>query len=290
MTYPAGPPYQPPHSGPPALPACVRHPDRPTGLSCTRCGRPACPECLRDASVGHQCVDCIAEANRGVRQPVTVSGGRAGQRLVVVPVLIALNLAVFVLTVVQAGSVLENANSPLFTEWSLVPSYVAGGEWWRLVTAGFLHIGPIHLLFNVLALWIIGRDLEAAMGRVAFLAIYSAGLLGGATAVVLFSAPNVQVAGASGAVFGLMGGLLVLVRRMRIPAGPVIGLIVINVALTFALPGLSQAGHLGGLVAGALATAALVYAPQRNRLAWQVGALGGMVAVMLAAILAVSMI
>jgi membrane associated rhomboid family serine protease len=219
---------------------------------------------------------------------VTIAGGRPGQRPLVVGVLIALNVAVYVLTVAQSGSVLENAASPLFTEWALVPAYVADGEWWRLVTSGFLHIGPIHLLFNMLALWIIGRDLEAALGRVAFLAIYVVGLLGGATAVVLFSPPGVPVAGASGAVFALMGGLLVVVRRLRIPAGPVIGLILINVALTFALPFLSQAGHLGGLVTGALATAALVYAPQRNRLAWQVGALGGMVAVMLAAVLAAS--
>jgi membrane associated rhomboid family serine protease len=233
-------------------------------------------------------VDCVAEAYRDARQPVTVAGGRAGRRPVVVGVLIALNVAVYALTVAQAGSVLGNADSPLFAQWALVPAYVSGGEWWRLVTAGFLHIGPIHLLFNMLALWIIGRDLEVVLGRVAFLAVYLVGLLGGATAVVLFSPPGTPVAGASGAVFGLMGGLLVVVRRMRIPAGPVIGLIVINIALTFALPNLSQAGHFGGLVVGALATAAVVYAPARNRLAWQVGALGGMVAVMLAAVLAVS--
>ena len=218
---------------------------------------------------------------------VTIAGGRAGQRPLVVGVLVALNLVVFAVTALQAGSLLENANSPLFAEWALVPAYVAEGEWWRLVTSGFLHIGPIHLLFNMLALWIIGRDLEAALGRVAFLAIYFVALLGGSTAVVLFSAVLVPVAGASGAVFGLMGGLLVVVRRLRVPAGPVIGLIVINVALTFALPFLSKAGHFGGLVAGALAAVALVYAPRRNRLAWQVGVLGGMVVVMLGAIMAV---
>lgn len=229
-------------------------------------------------------MDCVAEGGATVRRPVTVAGGRTGQRLIAVPVLVALNVAVYLLTAVQAGSIATNNAAPLFRQWALVPALVADGEWWRLVTAGFLHYGPIHLLFNVLALWIIGRDLELALGRVAFLTVYFVGLLGGAAAVVVFSEPTVAVAGASGAVFALMGGLAVVARRLRVPLGPVLGLIAINAVLTFTLPFLSKAGHIGGLVVGAAVTAVLVYAPRQHRLAWQVGAVGGMVALMVAAI------
>lgn len=286
MTHPAGPPHpggppQPP--GPPAV--CVRHPDRPTGLSCTRCGRPSCPECLREASVGYQCVDCVAEGRRGGRRGTTVAGAEVGSRPIVVPVLVALNLAVFVLTAVQAGSIGSNARSPLFAEWALVPGLVAAGEWWRLVTAGFLHIGPLHIAFNMLALWMLGRDLETVLGRGRFLALYLVSLLGGAAAVMLFYAPGAAVAGASGAVFGLMGGLAVVLKRLRVPAGQVFGLIAVNVVISVVVPGISLIGHLGGLVVGAAATAALVYAPVRNRTAVQVGALAGLTVVLLAAVL-----
>ncbi len=192
MTHPAGPPADrgaypgparcpgpvptrppggvPGRARPPVRPAgrtaarrsavCVRHPDRATGLACTRCGRPACPECLRPAAVGAQCVDCVREGNRGVRRWRTVAGARPGRRPLVVPILIALNVAVFAATVVQARSIGSNFDSALFDAWALEPGEVRDGEWWRLVTAGFLHIGPIHLLFNMMALWVLGRDLE----------------------------------------------------------------------------------------------------------------------------------
>jgi membrane associated rhomboid family serine protease len=277
MTHPAGPPpYQPGGSpyGPPAV--CVRHPDRATGLSCTRCGRPSCPECLREASVGYQCVDCIAEGHRTTRQATTVAGAARGGRPVVVPVLIGLNVVVYALTAVQAANPVYNSLSRLFRELSLVPGYVHDGEWWRVLTSGFLHIGPIHLLVNMLALWMLGRDLEVVLGRGRFIALYFVSMLGGAAAVMLLNAPEAQVAGASGAVFGLMGALVVVLRRLRMPAGQVFGLIAINVIISFTIPGISWQGHLGGLLIGAAATAALVYAPARNRTAVQVAALGGL--------------
>lgn len=278
MTYPAGPPpYQPGGSpyGPPAV--CVRHPDRATGLSCTRCGRPSCPECLREASVGYQCVDCVAEGRREVRRASTVAGATPGGRPVVVPTLIAVNVAVFAWTVVEAGGdVTGNARANLFREWVLVPGLVHAGEWWRIVTSGFLHIGPIHLLVNMLALWVLGRDLETVLGRGRFLAVYLVALLGGTAAVMLFYAPNQAVAGASAAVFGLMGGLAVVLRRLRIPMGQVVGVILMNVVISLVIPGISLIGHLGGLVVGAAATAALVYAPARNRTVVQAVALAGL--------------
>jgi membrane associated rhomboid family serine protease len=306
VTYPGGPPpYQggpppdgqlpgpqrpgppPPYpAGPPPAPAmvCVRHPDRATGLTCTRCGRPACPDCLRPASVGAQCVDCVRQGSRGVRRWVTVAGATPGGRPVVVPVLIALNVAIFVWTVVQARSISANFESPLFDAWALEPGEVSDGEWWRVLTAGFLHIGPIHLVFNMMALWVLGRDMEMVLGRGRFLALYLVSLLGGAAAVMLFYGPEDSVAGASGAVFGLMGGLAVVLKRMRVPAGQVIGLIAVNVAISVLIPGISLIGHLGGLVVGAVATAALVYAPARNRELVQAVALGLLTLLVLVAI------
>ena len=294
MSYPAGPPPPNHPGGPPPYPGspvpgpaavCVRHPDRDTGLSCTHCGRPACPECLRDASVGAQCVDCVRQGRRGTRRGTTVAGAEPGGRPVVVPTLIALNVAVFVWTVVQARSIGSNDDSRLFGEWALVPGLVGDGEWWRLLTSGFLHIGPIHLLFNMMALWILGRDMEAVLGRGRFLALYMVSLLGGAAAVMLFYAPDESVAGASGAVFGLMGGLAVVLKRLRVPAGQVIGLIGVNVAISVLIPGISLIGHLGGLVVGAAATAALVYAPaNRNQSRVQAVALGALTLLVLAVI------
>jgi membrane associated rhomboid family serine protease len=283
MTYPAGPPTPPPYpDGSQAV--CVRHPDRATGLTCTRCEQPACPECLREASVGYQCVDCVGAAARTGRRGTTVAGAEPGGRSVVVPALVAINLAVFALTAVQAGSIGSNHRSELFADWVLVPEVAADGEWWRLLTAGFLHYGPIHVAVNMLALWLLGRDLEVVLGRGRFVAVYLLALLGGSAAVVLFSASDSATAGASGAVFGLMGGLLVVMRRLRIPPGQVIGLIALNVALSFVIPSISIVGHLGGLVVGAAATVALVYAPARNRVPVQVGALVGLTVLLIVVI------
>ena len=143
--------------------------------------------------------------------------------------------------------------------WALVPAAVAEGEWWRLITAGFLHIGPLHIAFNMYALWVLGRDLEIVLGRGRFLALYLVSLLGGSAAVVLFADPDQYVAGASGAVFGLMSGLLLVLVRLRRPYGQVVAIIVLNLVITQVVPGISMAGHVGGLVVGGVAAAALVF-------------------------------
>jgi membrane associated rhomboid family serine protease len=215
---------------------------------------------------------------------MTIAGAPPPTRPLVTPVLIAVNAAVFAWTVVTSGSLARNAAAPLFHQWALVPGAVADGEWWRLVTGGFLHFGPIHLLFNMMALWVIGRDVETALGHGRFLAVYLVSLIGGSAAVMLLTAPGANVAGASGAVFGLMGALAVLLRRLRVPLGQVGGLIAVNLAITFLLPGISVAGHLGGLVTGAAATAALVYAPADRRGPVQAGALIGLAVLLLAAV------
>lgn len=294
MTGPAGPPDPvPPGPYPSGLPgggalACARHPDRPTRLQCTRCERPACPDCLREASVGYQCVDCVSEGARSTPRWRTVAGATRVGRPVVVPILIAINVAIFVLTVVAAGSVSDNYDSALFEQTWLVPALVADGEWWRLLTSGFLHFGLLHLAFNMFAMWVIGREVETVLGRWRLLAVYLVSLLGGSAAVMAFSDAGTAVAGASGAVFGLMGALAVLLHRLKMPAGQAIGLIVINVVISVALPGISLTAHLGGLVVGAATTAALVYLPHRQRPAVQAAAVGG-IAVLVLLVIAVSL-
>jgi membrane associated rhomboid family serine protease len=182
----------------------------------------------------------------------------------VIPVLIAINVAVFVFTVVQAGSLSNNADAPLFGQWALQPAAVAQGAWWQLFTSGFLHIGPLHLAFNMIALWVIGRDLEGVLGPVRFLVVYLVSLLGGSLVVYLFANPMTNTAGASGAVFGLMGGLAVVLMRLRLSPRPALTIIVLNVIISFAVPNISILGHLGGLAFGAAVTAAMVYAPKRR--------------------------
>ena len=199
----------------------MRHPDRPTALACTRCGRPACPDCLRAAPVGAHCVDCVAEGRPAPRR--TVGGGRArpGATPVVTITLVAVNVVVFVLTALSAGSAWANYTSPWVEATWLVPADVAAGQWWRLVTAGFLHIGPLHVAVNMFALWVLGRDLELVLGR-----LRSRAALRGLAArrsprrSCCSVDPDRPVAGASGAVFGLMGALVVVLRRLQLSPTP----------------------------------------------------------------------
>ncbi|WP_224392694.1 rhomboid family intramembrane serine protease [Pseudonocardia sp. ICBG1293] len=250
---------QPAPGGPGAAVVCVRHPDRPTGLACSRCDRPACPDCLRPAPVGQHCVDCLAEGARTTPRWRNVAGASRTGKPVIVPGLIVANVVVYVLTALTAGSVMSNFRSPLFDAGGLVPLLVADGEYWRIITSGFLHIGPLHLAFNMYALWIIGREVETVLGRARFVAVYGVSMLGGAAAVMLFSSPVGATAGASGAVFGLMGALFVLLRRLKLPTGQVVALIAINAVISLTIQGISWQGHLGGLVFGAAVTAALVH-------------------------------
>ncbi|HVV09138.1 rhomboid family intramembrane serine protease [Amycolatopsis sp.] len=271
-------PQTPPTS---ALPGCWWHPTRQTGLTCVRCGRPACPDCLREASVGAQCIDCV-QAGRQQAQTQqrqyrssglgarTVAGAKLSNSLVVTPTLIALNIVVYAYTAFQAKSFTDNQTAKLFGDWVLWPRAVAGeSEWWRLFTSGFLHYGPIHLAVNMFSLWILGRDMEVLLGKVRFAAVYVLALIGGGVSVFLLDDSNRATAGASGAIYGVLGGILVAVIRLRLNPAPAIGTIVLNLIISVSIPGISLLGHLGGLVVGALVTAAMVYAPTRNRAVWQ---------------------
>ncbi|MEJ3658313.1 rhomboid family intramembrane serine protease [Actinomycetes bacterium KLBMP 9759] len=263
---------------------CVRHPDRVTGLSCTRCERPACPECLRDASVGFQCVDCVGRAARQGRRGTTVAGAEPGRRPLVVVALMAIDVVVYVVTVVQSGSFQANWMSPLHRATSLAPSLVADGEWWRLITNGFQHVGSVNLLITMLVLWVVGRQVEEVLGHGRFLGLFLLSLLGGSAAVMLFGAPQQYYAGASGAVFGLVGAMVVVMRRLRIPPTQLLVLVGLSLAISIVFSGASIAGHIGGLVTGAAVAAALVFAPRSNRGLVQVGALVGIGVVLVALI------
>ncbi|GAB05738.1 membrane associated rhomboid family serine protease [Gordonia amarae] len=250
---------------------CYRHPDRPTGLACSRCGRPACPECLRPASVGQHCLECLrsdgAAQPRQVRRGFTGSTGQAvaAPRTTRYPYvtygLIAFNVLVFVICVGQAGGT-DMLNSSLFTDWALFKPFVHDGEYWRLLTAGFLHFSLTHIAANMLSLFLLGRDLELAIGYPRYAGVYLASLVGGSAAVMLFAGDLTINAGASGAIYGLMGAMLVIVLRMRASPVPVLSIIGLNIVLSITVPGISLAAHLGGLLFGALATAGLIYLPQ----------------------------
>jgi len=260
-------PYPP--QTPAGVPVCYRHPDRQTYVGCSRCGRPACPDCLRGASVGHQCVDCVAAAAQSAPAARTAFGGvpRTGPP-VVTYVLIGISVAFFLL---QATS------ATLLGRLALWPPAVADGDFYRLVTSAFLHYGVLHLLFNMWALYIVGPPLEEWLGRLRYVALYALSALGGSVMVCLFSPLNASTVGASGAVFGLFGATFVVARRLRLDVRWVVALIVINLVLTFSIPGISWQGHLGGLLTGGAIAGAYVYAPRAHRTMVQAGATAAVV-------------
>ncbi len=223
------------------------------------------------ASVGFQCPECVREGQASIRPVRRGSALRsAGRRWGAVTLsLIAANVVMFVITAISAVTVgnpaSENYQSPVFTDLAQMPVLVQLGEWWRLLTAAFLHIGPVHLLVNMLGLLLFGSELERQLGRWRFLGLYFVSVLGGATAIQLFGFPGGFVAGASTAIYGLLGALGVLLLASRQDIRGLLTLLAINIVISL-LPGVSLLGHLGGLVAGALAAGVLVAARRRERL------------------------
>lgn len=237
---------------PPPAPAagpvteCYRHHKVPAPVTCTRCDRPICTDCMISAPVGWQCPECLKGAP-AVRRMRDIQGGAlgltGGRKPYVTYALIAVCVAAYI----------GQQGSDLTERGQIVASKVAQGEVWRIVTSGFLHASIIHIAFNMLILFQLGTVLEPRIGRARFLALYTLSLIGGSIGVMLLQPPTTPAIGASGAVFGLMGGIVVLGKRGRSPleAG-VVGLLVLNLVVTFALPGIAIGGHIGGLVAGAL--------------------------------------
>ena len=256
-------------------PVCPRHPDRVAYVRCQRCGRPTCPECQRPAAVGIQCVDCVREGQKSMRMPRTQFGAKvtSGGRPAVTLAIIVICAAVWLL---------QKVSPPLTSELSFVP--VLGlDEPWRFLTAAFAHSpgSPLHILFNMYALWILGQYLEPMLGRVRFAILYLVSAFGGSVGYLLLASPPAlpltqdgitgsswitPVVGASGAVFGLFGALLVLNRHLGRSSGAMFGVLAINAVLGFVVPGIAWQAHLGGLVTGAaLAAVITVTAPQGRR-------------------------
>ncbi|MYR60823.1 rhomboid family intramembrane serine protease [Streptomyces sp. SID625] len=256
------------------VPTCYRHPDRETGIRCTRCERPICPECMVSASVGFQCPDCVRSGSGtghppAASRPRTVAGGTvsADPRLFT-KALIGLNLAFYLVQLALGDSFTDRFSlvGDAYIPSSGAVEGVAEGQWYRLLTAMFLHGGYLHIAFNMLSLWWIGGPLEAALGRVRYLSLYFVSGLAGSALSYLLAAPNQPSVGASGAIFGLFGATAVLMRRLRYDMRPVIALLVINLVFTFG-PGLNIAwqAHIGGLVAGVITGYAMVHAPREHR-------------------------
>lgn len=250
---------------------CYRHPERETNVSCTRCDRPICPDCLRDAPVGFQCPECV-RARGNARQPTLPYGGRIVERAGLVTIVLGvLNVVTFLVTAVTSPTGLShNESSRLFSRLVLNPTVVAQNhEYWRFFGSAFLHFGPIHLIVNMISLAVLGPAMERVFGPARYLALYLMSALGGAVAVYAFDNKFDNVAGASAAIFGLFGALVVIFRKQGLDMRALIPTILINVYITLYVADVSWLGHLGGLVAGALVAVVFVYAPRTNRLIYQ---------------------
>ena len=221
---------------------------------------------MRSAPVGFQCPDCVGAAAATVRQPVTVSGGSLLTKPYVTWTLIGLTVAVFIWQfAVGVSAVAED-----YGMWPF--GIVLYGEWWRLLTAAFLHGSWLHIAFNMYVLFVLGPTLERVLGHARFVILYVVAALGGSVASYSFSDPRTVSVGASGAIFGLMGALIVAGRRMRWDITQVLILLGINVVIGFLSPEVDWRAHFGGLVVGALVAGVFVWTPapfRSVRVLWQ---------------------
>jgi membrane associated rhomboid family serine protease len=247
------------------IPVCPRHPDRPAYVRCQRCGRPACPDCQRAAAVGFQCIDCVNESKRATPEVKTVYGGAvANGRPLVTFLIIGLCVLVYVLQwlIPRDGIYQELAYAPAFTDL----------EPWRMLTSAFLHSQGfiLHIVLNMYTLWIFGQALEPLLGRIRFLAVYLLSAIGGSVGFLLLTpvypvGGPVGVVGASGAIFGLFGAMLVVQRHRGGDTRQLWVLIAINGVIGFMVPQIAWQAHLGGLVTGALCAAVIAYSPRGSR-------------------------
>ena len=271
-------------------PTCFRHPGRETWVSCVRCGRHACPDCLRSAAVGQQCVECVRGGGRQGRAARTVFGGRPSGSAVVTWTILGVNVLLYLA---------ELVHSSLAQDWWMIgyaspsglPPYqgVAAGQWYRLLTSAFLPgtgtLGILDIAFNMWALYLVGPGLEQLLGRARFLAVYLLSALGGSVLFYYLAPQNQPALGASGAIFGLFGAWFVVSRRLRLDSRGIVSLIVLNLGISFVFRStIAWQDHVGGLVIGALITAAYAYAPRKYRLAIHLGATAAILLILVVAV------
>lgn len=243
------------------MPTCYRHPSRETGVSCSSCGRPICPDCMTTTPVGMRCPDCARQRTRVVRMREMTTEPR------VTYALIAINIVAYLaegrLTLTQGGVL----GGTLYDRGALLGSLpgaqfagqgVAHGQWWRLVASGFLHESIVHIGLNMLVLYLLGRMVEPMLGSLKFAAVYCVSLLAGSLGALLLT-PHTFTVGASGAIFGVAGAAVIELRARRVSVmeSGIGMLILINLLFSFTASGISIGGHIGGLIGGALAALAL---------------------------------
>ncbi|NBM19129.1 rhomboid family intramembrane serine protease [Streptomyces sp. GC420] len=291
----------------PRVTTCYRHPAYETYVRCTRCDRFICPSCMREAPVGHQCVECVKEGARSVRRPRTVFGGRISAVPAVTYALMTLNILAYLAELLRPalvddfGAVGHGLVGPdgaryLF-DGEAYPGYgaegIAYGEWYRLITSAFLHLPPgdgyfgvLHVLMNMYCLWQLGPAVESVLGRSRFLGLYLLSALGGSVLVYLIS-PQELVVGASGALFGLAGAYYVISRRLGHDLRAANRfLMIFLVWMLLSARFTSWEGHLGGLLAGGALTLAYAYAPAKRRTLLHLGAGAAMLALLVVLVLA----
>jgi membrane associated rhomboid family serine protease len=243
---------------------CYRHPDRETRVSCSSCGRPICPDCMTPTPVGMRCPECMRQRTKVVQG---VGGGATGfARAPATFVLIGLNVIAYLVEIAAGVGGLNNPGGEIVVKYALFGPAVAEGEWYRLVTSGFLHASLFHIGFNMLLLFLLGRLLEPALGTTRFVVLYFASLLAGSLGALVLD-PNALTLGASGAVFGLAGASFVIARGrgMNAIASEVGFLIAFNLIFSFTAPRISAGGHIGGLIGGTLC-ALIIVAGERGKL------------------------
>jgi len=243
------------------LPVCPRHPEQVTYVRCQRCDRPTCPQCQVPSAVGVHCVDCArknASSRRGVS---SLLGGRA-----ITDALVTKGLIIACVTIYLVQMALPS----LGAQFAFVPA-VASSQPWRFMTTAFLHASLMHLAFNMWALWVLGSALEPILGRWRFAALCALSALGGSTMIYWLASPTAPASwltstvGASGAVFGLFAALFIIQRRFGRDTRAIVGLLVLNLAISFIGANISWQGHLGGLVTGAIVAALYAWAPRNRR-------------------------
>ncbi|HET6447554.1 MAG TPA: rhomboid family intramembrane serine protease, partial [Conexibacter sp.] len=210
------------------MPTCYRHPTRETGVACSNCGRPICTDCMTSTTVGMRCPECAKQRTRVMRPRSMAAAAPVATQAIV-----AINVVAYLAELFTGRGFGSIESGTVFQHGALLGPLVASGDWWRVVTSGFLHASFLHVAFNLVFIWFIGRSLEPAIGTARFVVVYAASLLCGSLGVLLLE-PNAVAVGASGAAFGLMGALIVEARSRGIDlwATGLIQIALLNFAFT----------------------------------------------------------